>query len=313
MERQGMRDTVEKWRNEREREVNTEMVCVREEGLKWRKERDRDGQYPKYGTFSRPRAPHLVLHRKKVHSPDHLFLIWLYIKKCFVYNEEISTIRNNGRSIYLRKATLHNGWVVPYNPYLLAKFNCHINVEICSSIKAVKYLYKYIDKGHDRVLFQVVNNETSVSIDEISQFQSARWESPPELAWRIFGFPLNDIAPSVMAFHLHLPNLQSVVLHEIDDLAHLASDNRTSRTMLTEFFRINQLNKDGPKYLYSEFPEHNVWNYGYGTWEPRHQRFSVGRIRSHFIQQIEDNRWSILLIISSSCTCIGITRRGQCY
>jgi hypothetical protein len=25
-------------------------------------------------------------------------------------------------------------------------YNCHINVEICSSIKAVKYLYKYIYK-----------------------------------------------------------------------------------------------------------------------------------------------------------------------
>ncbi|KAK2988461.1 hypothetical protein RJ640_007491 [Escallonia rubra] len=81
-----------------------------------------------------------------------------------------------------------------------------------------------------------------------------------------------------MALHLHLPNLQSVVLHETDDLAHLASDNRISRTMLIGFFRINQLNKDGPKYLYSEFPEHYVWNYGYRTWEPRHQHFSDGRI-----------------------------------
>ncbi|KAK2970647.1 hypothetical protein RJ640_012235 [Escallonia rubra] len=97
-------------------------------------------------------------------------------------------------------------------------------------------------------------------------------------AWQIFGFPLNDIVPSVLALHLHLPNLQSIFLHETNDLAHLASDDRTSCTMLTEFFRINQLNKDGPKYLYSEFFEHYVWNYGYRTSEPRHQRFSVGRI-----------------------------------
>jgi hypothetical protein len=39
---------------------------------------------------------------------------------------------------------------VPYNPYLLRLFNCHINVEACGSIKAVKYLFKYIYKGHDR-------------------------------------------------------------------------------------------------------------------------------------------------------------------
>jgi len=34
--------------------------------------------------------------------------------------------------------------VVPYNPILLMRFNCHINVEICCSIESVKYLYKYI-------------------------------------------------------------------------------------------------------------------------------------------------------------------------
>ncbi|KAK2969176.1 hypothetical protein RJ640_027626, partial [Escallonia rubra] len=98
-----------------------------------------------------------------------------------------------------------------------------------------------------------------------------------------------------MALHLHLPNLQSVVLHETDDLVHLASDNRTSRTMLTEFFRINQLNKDGPKYLYSEFPEHYVWNYGYRTWEPRHQRFSVGRIVC--ANPIEGERYYLRLLL----------------
>ncbi|KAL8586648.1 hypothetical protein ACOMHN_040156 [Nucella lapillus] len=35
-----------------------------------------------------------------------------------------------------------NQWVVPYNPYLLHQFNCHINVEICSSIKSIKYVLK---------------------------------------------------------------------------------------------------------------------------------------------------------------------------
>ena len=37
-----------------------------------------------------------------------------------------------------------NRWVVPYNRELLLTFRCHINVEVCTSIKAVKYLYKSI-------------------------------------------------------------------------------------------------------------------------------------------------------------------------
>ncbi|KAG3064648.1 hypothetical protein PC121_g11614 [Phytophthora cactorum] len=39
-----------------------------------------------------------------------------------------------------------NQWVVPYNPYLSQKYNCHINVEVCTAITAVKYLYKYVYK-----------------------------------------------------------------------------------------------------------------------------------------------------------------------
>ena len=44
---------------------------------------------------------------------------------------------------------MDNSWVVPYNSYLLLKYNAPINVELCSTVKSVKYLYKYIYKGYD--------------------------------------------------------------------------------------------------------------------------------------------------------------------
>ena len=37
--------------------------------------------------------------------------------------------------------------VVPYNKGLLLKYNAHINVEVCTSVQCVKYIYKYIYKG----------------------------------------------------------------------------------------------------------------------------------------------------------------------
>ena len=43
-----------------------------------------------------------------------------------------------------------NRWVVPYNPYLSCKYEAHINVEVCATVKAVKYIHKYIYKGIDR-------------------------------------------------------------------------------------------------------------------------------------------------------------------
>ncbi|KAG3056940.1 hypothetical protein PI125_g25478 [Phytophthora idaei] len=45
-----------------------------------------------------------------------------------------------------------NQWVVPYNPYISQKYNCHINVEVCTAIAAVKYLYKYVYKGSDKAV-----------------------------------------------------------------------------------------------------------------------------------------------------------------
>jgi hypothetical protein len=42
--------------------------------------------------------------------------------------------------------------VVPHNPYLTKMFNAHINVEVSANIRSVKYLLKYVYKGHDCVV-----------------------------------------------------------------------------------------------------------------------------------------------------------------
>ena len=40
--------------------------------------------------------------------------------------------------------------MIPYNPILLRKFNAPMNVEICATVLAVKYFFKYIMKSVDR-------------------------------------------------------------------------------------------------------------------------------------------------------------------
>ncbi|XP_073156641.1 uncharacterized protein [Henckelia pumila] len=65
--------------------------------------------------------------------------------------------RNDGQTADVRRAKLTNQWVVPYNPYLLMRYDCHINVEVCSGLTVVKYLYKYIYKGHDKVAVHIAS------------------------------------------------------------------------------------------------------------------------------------------------------------
>lgn len=77
---------------------------------------------------------------------------------CDVTTQNIGTYpayrrRGRGVKVIVSGAKLDNRWVVPYNPYLLCMFDCHVNIEICSKIKAVKYIYKYICKGCDKINF----------------------------------------------------------------------------------------------------------------------------------------------------------------
>ncbi|GBO17365.1 hypothetical protein AVEN_6878-1 [Araneus ventricosus] len=42
---------------------------------------------------------------------------------------------------FVRGREMDNRYVLPYNLYLLLKYNMHINVEVCTSLRAVKYIY----------------------------------------------------------------------------------------------------------------------------------------------------------------------------
>lgn len=65
---------------------------------------------------------------------------------------DTTIVNDNGYPTYKRSAdNVMNAYVVPYNAYLLQKMDCHINVEYCSSVKAIKYLFKYIFKNDEYV------------------------------------------------------------------------------------------------------------------------------------------------------------------
>ncbi|EFO87587.1 hypothetical protein CRE_05635 [Caenorhabditis remanei] len=53
-----------------------------------------------------------------------------------------------------RRVIAGSDYVVPHSRKLLMKHGCHINVEIVSSLKSIKYVFKYIHKGADRILLE---------------------------------------------------------------------------------------------------------------------------------------------------------------
>ena len=187
--------------------------------------------------------------------------------------------RDDGRQAKVHRQMLDNKWVVPYNPYLLRMFNCHINVEVCSSIKAVKYLYKYVYKGHDRASISIDQPDSNGVVDEIKRYIDARWVTPPEAMWRIFGFNLSESSPSVLQLPLHLPNMNSVTFKAGEDLTDVVARDTASKSMLTEYFLANQQHVWARDILYKDFPGSFTWQ-RQKYWRPREKQHQVGRIVS---------------------------------
>ena len=99
---------------------------------------------------------------------------------------------------------VENKWVVPYNPFLSLKYSAHINVEMVNSVEAIKYLYKYITKGHDKVTFTVEGEGQEQAVhDEIETFLHARYISASEAYWQIYQFPLQSRKPPVEKLPCH--------------------------------------------------------------------------------------------------------------
>ena len=88
--------------------------------------------------------------------------------------------KNDGKKIMRRNQTIDNRFVVPYCPGLLRIFNCHINVKVVYSVKSVKYLYKYVYKGHDaaNIIVEESNNERLINNDDVRSFIETRYVNP---------------------------------------------------------------------------------------------------------------------------------------
>ena len=63
-------------------------------------------------------------------------------------------------------------------PIIIKNINAHINVEYCSSVKAIKYICKYVNKDSDMAVFGLQSEIKD--IDEIVQFQAGRYISSNE-------------------------------------------------------------------------------------------------------------------------------------
>ncbi|GKA71969.1 hypothetical protein Tco_0778185, partial [Tanacetum coccineum] len=162
------------------------------------------------------------------------------------------------------KFTYDKKYVVPYNRYLLLRYQAHINMEWCNRSKAIKYLFKYLNKGPDRATIviqenvQKVANETAgkvVEVDEIKNNLNCRYLVPCEAVWRLFSFDIHYSYPSIMKLNFYLKDQNAITLRDSQNLPALLESEDIKLTIFTEWFELNKRDTDTRKITYDEIPK----------------------------------------------------------
>ncbi|XP_021986828.1 uncharacterized protein LOC110883349 [Helianthus annuus] len=158
--------------------------------------------------------------------------------------------------------SLDNGYVVPYNSLLL-HFHAHINVEYCGWSMLIKYLFKYISKGTDRIKYTVKKAPptTANSTDnvEIKDFVDGRFICPHESAWRIFNFMIHERNPPVQVLSVHLENRQNVTFKDNEKLQNVLHNPNARRTTLTKWLKNNCVHNNGLHLRYIDYLSEYRW------------------------------------------------------
>ena len=101
---------------------------------------------------------------------------------------------------------LDNRWIVPYNPFLSAKYNCHTNIKSVATFRTVKYCFKYIHKGPDCATLQYDR-------DKIKQYIDSCYIGAPEGVWRTLHFDVHKHIPSIEHLQVIFTSLRCLSLY----------------------------------------------------------------------------------------------------
>ncbi|CAN1332158.1 ATP-dependent DNA helicase pif1 [Linum perenne] len=205
--------------------------------------------------------------------------------------------RENGSFVTANNITVDNRFVVPYNRYLLLRFQAHINLEFCNKSRSIKYLFKYINKPPDRANAAII----AEVIDEIKAFLDCRYLAAAEACWRIFKFDIHHHYPPVLRMNFHLPGQQYMVYEEDQSIEDVLAMHENRRTMLEAWMDINKQDDEARKYTYLEFPQHYVWNKKEKYWKRRKSRISIGRLYYAHPSSNERYYLRVLLHIVKGC------------
>ena len=128
------------------------------------------------------------------------------------FTTDVSQKTGENQQVRGEEINLVNQWVESHNKLLCKILKAHINMEYCSSMKAIKYITKYVNKVSDMATFAIGDQADR---DEMKNYPTGRYISSNEAIRRNFGLEIHQRYPTVVVL---LENGQRVYFAE--DTAH---------------------------------------------------------------------------------------------
>ena len=157
--------------------------------------------------------------------------------------------REDGRFVVKNGVQLDNRYVVPYNIDLLVKYQSHLNVEWCNRSKAIKYLFKYINKGTDRVTAVLEENvlynsndgmESILEKDEIKTYLDCRYiYQHQKHHGEFFKFEIHYYELAVQRLNFHIKNENQVTFSDYEYLDNVVNRPGIDKTVFIEWMTVN--------------------------------------------------------------------------
>ncbi|CAA7038474.1 unnamed protein product [Microthlaspi erraticum] len=200
---------------------------------------------------------------------------------------------------------------------------------------AIKYLFKYINKGSDRVAVVVESAEQATlgeearqkkkngrptngakqtedssestekveQVNEIKDYFDCRFVGATEAVWRTLGFKIHHRSVSVVKLTFHLEGKQLVIFKGKDKLERVVTRKLIEKTMMLAWFQLNLENEFARTLTYVQIPNFFVYIASQKRWKERETGFAIGRI-NYAPRKIEDAYYCrVLLNVVRGPTC----------
>ncbi|XP_050897469.1 uncharacterized protein LOC127104325 [Lathyrus oleraceus] len=156
-------------------------------------------------------------------------------------------------------------------------------MEWCNKNTSIKYLFKYINNGSDRILDVIVPSETTNkvdenNIDEIKQYLDCRYISPSEACWRILSYSIHGRKPIIERLFFHMEGKKIVYYKDYEKISNVLTKASVTESMFTTWFKANKKFEEVKLLTYGKFVSKSFYVKKTRSWKPRKRGYTIGRL-----------------------------------